>query len=203
MFPNDPMALALKKDAQAGKDAVGAEAKRKQDYDRFMSQGKAALTGKKYDEAVKEADEALKLFPGDAAATALKKDALAAKDALTNEAKKKDFDRLIASGKAALAGKKYDEAIKDADDALKLFPNDPTALALKKDAQTGKDTLAGEAKKKQDYDRLVTSGKAALAGKKFDEAIRDADEALNSSPTTRAALTLKKDAQAGKDNARR
>ena len=143
MKPNDPTALALKKEAQAGKDTTGAEAKKKQDFDRLMTSGKAALAGKKYDEAIKDADEALKLFPNDPTALALKKDALAGKDTTGAEAKKKqDYDRLVTSGKAALAAKKYDEAIKDADNALELFPNDPMALALKKERPAGKDTTA-------------------------------------------------------------
>src|SRR5262249_8062470 len=95
----------------------------------------------------------------------------------------------------------YDQAVTDAEDALKLLPGDPAALALRKDAQSAKAAKAAEAAKRQEYDRLMARGRDALAAKLYDEAIQGADEALKLFPNDAAAKTLRRDGQAGKDGA--
>src|SRR5207253_5590333 len=114
-----------------------------------LVQAQAALAGKKYDDAMKAADEALKLFPGDKDATKIFNDAKKAKSDAGDEAKKKaDYEKLIAQAQAALAAKKYDDAIKAAGDALKLFPGDKDATKIVNEATKAKSDSADEAKKK-------------------------------------------------------
>ena len=55
-----------------------------------------------------------------------------------------DYDRLMASGRAALADARYDDALANAAAALKLFPDDPPARALEKDALVRRGQLAVE-----------------------------------------------------------
>jgi hypothetical protein len=72
-----------RKTAAGAAAAAAAEARKKQieeqnrkaEFSRLMNAGKAAMTAKKYDEAVKTYTAALKLQPGDSAATAALKEA--------------------------------------------------------------------------------------------------------------------------------
>jgi len=52
---------------------------------------------------------------------------------------KLELDRLLMSGKAALHDRRYDDALRDAEDALRLFPEDAEALALKAEVQSARD----------------------------------------------------------------
>jgi tetratricopeptide (TPR) repeat protein len=122
-------------------------------YDRFMKEAQAALTGKRYDAAAKAYADALKLIPGDAAATRGQREALALQQAaekakadadarMAAEARKKeeekkrqaDYSRLMTQGQNAMTAKKYDEAVKAYADALRVMPNDPAATRALADA---------------------------------------------------------------------
>src|SRR5205085_1043657 len=133
------------------------------EYAAALQAARTALAGKKYDEAIKSANDALKLVPNDPTVLALLKDAQAGKVGADTEAKRKaDYAAAIQAGRTALAAKKYDEAIKAASDALKLFPGDPTATALLKDAQTGKAGADTEAKRRADYAAQMALGQQAM-----------------------------------------
>jgi tetratricopeptide (TPR) repeat protein len=153
-----------KADAQAKmaaeKARADAEARKKEDdkkrladYNRLMTQAQAALTAKRYDEAAKAFAGALKLMPGDAAATKGQRDALALQQAaarakadaearMAAEARKKeeekkrqaDYSRLMTQGQTAMTAKKHEEAVKAYTEALKLMPNDPAATRALADA---------------------------------------------------------------------
>src|SRR5439155_24727340 len=121
---------------------------------------RAALTAKRLDDAAKSANDALKLMPNDKDALTLLKeidkaraDAKAIADA---EARKRDdFNRLLTQAQAAANAKKYDEALRLYGDALKLMPNDATALKGQRDATAAKSAIDAEAKKRDDFNRLM------------------------------------------------
>ena len=98
--PGDPGAAAMLKEVDrarsAAKAAADAEVRRRQqeeqarraEFTRLMGQGKAAMTAKRYEEAVKAYTDALKLQPGDAGATAALKEANQALQASKSPPKK-------------------------------------------------------------------------------------------------------------------
>ncbi len=135
VMPGDKDAAALLKQAQqAQADAQGAadaeakkkkdEEKRSADFAKLMDQGQTQMTAKKYADAVSTYNDALKLKPGDAKASAALKNA--------------EFQQHMAEGQRLLNAKKFTDATSEFQEALKLFPDDANAKALLKKAKDGK-----------------------------------------------------------------
>jgi tetratricopeptide (TPR) repeat protein len=146
----------------AEKARADAEARKKKEeekkrlddvYERFMKEAQAALAAKRYDAAAKAYADALKVMPGDGAATKGHREALALQQAadkakaetqtrMEAEARKKeeekkrlaDYGRLMTQGQTAISARKYDDAVKAYGDALKLMPGDPVATRALADA---------------------------------------------------------------------
>jgi tetratricopeptide (TPR) repeat protein len=222
-------ALKAQSDAKRTTDQAAADAaaqkQRKADYDRAVSAGQTALKNKNYQSAVTAYTEALRIMPGDKDATALLKQAEKLRDdsktAQDAEAKRKaeeakrrdDYARLMNAGRTALAGKNYDQAIQSFTAAATLMPGDQAAAAALKEAEKGKAdvkaALDAEAKRKQeeakrrdDFNRLMAAGQAAMAAKRYAEAAKDYADALKLQPgdptATRALADANKAADAAK-----
>jgi colicin import membrane protein len=206
--------------------ATEAERKKKQaEYQQAMKAGRDAVAAKRYDEAIKAFTEAGRLLPGDRdAALLLQQSAWArdeAKAAMDAEARKKqeeekrraEFNRLMADGRAALAAKRYDDAVKAFGEALKLQPGDRTANALLQQAararEDAKAAMDAEARKKQDeekrraeFNRLMASGRQALAARRYEEAVKAFGDALKLQPGDPTATRSLREAQQALDASR-
>ncbi|MBY0527819.1 MAG: tetratricopeptide repeat protein [Gemmataceae bacterium] len=182
VVPNDKAALAGLKQAQAGIQDV-----RQAEFDKNMREGNAALKARKFVEAIKEFEEALKISPGDKTALAGIKQAQTA----MQEARQAEFDKNMRDGNAAMKARKFAEAIREFEEALKIIPGDKTALAAIKQAQT-----AIEQAKQADYEKHMRDGNAAMKLKKFAEAIKEFEEALKVKPNDKEAMTALKLARA-------
>jgi tetratricopeptide (TPR) repeat protein len=170
-------ATRLKPDDDTARDLLRQTiAARKADYDQAMATGNAALRAKNYQAAVKAADDALRLLPGDAEADKLKKTAQ----------KEIDFQLLVQRGQAALDAKRYADAVSAFEGALRLKPDDATARDLLRQ------TVAA---RKAAYDRAMASANAALLAQNYQAAVAAADEALRLLPGDRDAGKLRKTAQ--------
>src|SRR5262249_40568734 len=159
-------------------------------YQKWMKEGDAALSAKKFAEAAKAYDEALKQKPGDPAATKGKKAAL---DGMKPPPKppvkpadpkgkqaKEDYDLAMSAARAAMKNKNYQGAVNAYAEALRKMPGDKTAAAEKAEAEK---QLAAVA-----YQNWMKQGDAALAAKKFAEAAKAYDEALKIKPGDPAAI---------------
>lgn len=94
------------------------------------------------------------------------------------EARKAEYDELIASGLDEMANEQYDDAIADFEEAAELFPNEdlpPNKIAeindilaqLELDEQAAADLAA----KQEEYDQLIKDGQDAIDDESFEEAI--------------------------------
>jgi tetratricopeptide (TPR) repeat protein len=155
--------------------------------------------------------EALKLRPGDAAASAALQDAEAgrkktAASAQAAEAAKKKteaYQKLIGDGRQALEAKRYDEAIKAFGDAQKLLPGDQTSAGYLKDAQQAKAdataavaaaakkqaeeaqkaaVAAAIAKRDNDFRNAMIAGQQAMQAKNYKEAVQSYQFAIRIKP---------------------
>jgi tetratricopeptide (TPR) repeat protein len=236
--PKNVEAAALLKDAEARRDAIRAARKKKEDFSNLLIAGQAAMTAKKYADAVKHYEAALKLFPDDAdvrkrlenaskaerrqrledyrlameaargavkkedeqrAINAFKealrhlpddKEALAGLQAAT---KKHDFKRLLAEARAATAQHKHAEAVKLYTAALVLFRTDPVAR------QGRDDSVRAEKKQRDDYKLAMEAARDALNRKNYPGAINAFNEALRILPGDRDARDGLKAAEAARD----
>jgi tetratricopeptide (TPR) repeat protein len=170
--PGDKEATALRTSAQALKTSQANDGKKREELTRLVTSGKAALAAKKPEEAIKDADEALKLVPGDKEATTL---------------------RLVAVGRTAFNAQKYEDALKSAADALKLVPSDAAASALQKEATAARDVES----RKAEFNRLLTQGQQALTARKYPEAEKAFTQALALVPNDPTASKGLKDAKEG------
>src|SRR5262249_31136211 len=149
-----------------------------------LESGQANLANKQYDAAVVALTEALKLNPGNPAATKLRDEAEKARAAAAGsaeavaEAKKKAeaYQKVMNEGRLALTGRQYDAAIKAFAEAQKLLPGDQSSANFLKDAQKAKAdadaAIAAEAKRRAeevqraaDVQKALNAGRAALAAK--------------------------------------
>ncbi|HKB00873.1 MAG TPA: tetratricopeptide repeat protein, partial [Gemmataceae bacterium] len=202
--PTDPDIQKVRAEYDAARRQLAgadAEAKKKQDaYLQSLRDASTALADKKYAVAIREAKEALAAKPGDPAATKILNDAQKALDAANataadTERKKDAYDAAMKAGRAAYAARKFDEAIRAFEEAVQAKPGDPTAtqsLAIVKKAAAA---ASDEGKKKDAYDTAMTSGRAAMAKKDYDAAIRAFSDALKADPGDPTATALLKQAR--------
>jgi len=179
IIPNDPAALAGLATAN---------------YALHMIEGNAALEAKKYVLAVKEFEAALIDAPGDlTAAAALKQ----AKAMATQAAVDADYALRMQAGQAFLQKKKYADAMVEFEAALQDKPGDPAAAAALKQARA----MVDQAAKDADFSKHMKAGATALQQKKYAEAIKQYEAALDDKPDSKDAAAGLKQAKAGADQA--
>jgi tetratricopeptide (TPR) repeat protein len=192
IMPGDATATAYEKQAIKARDdakaAADAEAKRKADYTRLMNQAQTAMGAKHYDDALKDYGEALKLQPGDAAATKGHRDAQAALDAAKVSPKPApppppppaEYTKQMNAAAALEKQQKYADALTAYKAALKVVPNDAAAT------------------KAADFAQHMADGQKALAARKFPDAVRELEAALKVKPNDADATALLKRAKDGR-----
>jgi tetratricopeptide (TPR) repeat protein len=194
--PGDTAAARLKTDAQAEQLRLTDLAATQQKYQAATNAAWAALQGGRFDDAIAQADLALGLRPGDAAATQLKSDAQTAqRKSLDVAVLQQRYQIATNASWIALQAGRYDEAITQADIALGLKPSDTAAARLRADAQNGQRKAAEIAATQQKYQAATNAGWAALKAGRFDDAITQAGVALGLRPGDAAATRLRSDAQ--------
>jgi tetratricopeptide (TPR) repeat protein len=119
--------------------AKAIDAKKKQDrraYDKLIETGKSHVAANRFDDAVTEFEKARKLLPDQSEPASLIRETETKKREW--QAKKRDFDRLISSGKSELQRKRYDDAIRDFQAAERLEYNSTEAKKLLREAEEKK-----------------------------------------------------------------
>jgi tetratricopeptide (TPR) repeat protein len=184
------------RDREASKQAqADAQARQRHaDYDVAMGAGRTALINKNYPGAVSSFSEALRIIPGDRAATdaldnarrldeaARKAAADAARAAQDQRQHDADYAAALTAGRAALAAKKYDDALRSFNEASRLKPGDREALAWARQAEDGKAAAVLDAKRHDDFNSLVAQGQVAMVGKKYAAAVKAYGDALKLQP---------------------
>lgn len=154
LAPADPnVTRALQDLDQARKTAAAnAEAEKKkrlQEYQQAMTTGRQMLAARRFDEAAKAFTEAGRLQPGDPQAAAMLREvdkaraagqAQAAQEAEARrrqqeeQARRNEFNKQMALGKAAMTARRYDDAVKAFTEALKNQPGNAEATKALHDA---------------------------------------------------------------------
>jgi tetratricopeptide (TPR) repeat protein len=228
VIPENVDAVTALSKAEQARDLGLADARKKakeedriKTFNRLVQDGQDNLAKRQYDAAVVNLTEALKLNPGDPAATKALQQAEKARagtvktpDQVAEAKKKADaYQKYMTDGRLALQGKQYDAAIQAFDTAQKLLPGDQTSLNFLKDARKAKDdaglAAVAAAKKKaddlqrqHDAQKALAEVRAALAGKKLDAAAKALALAVQLAPDDPAVGQLQKDLQRAQESAR-
>ncbi len=177
--------------AQSAAADDAAEKKKLADYRQHLEDGRAAMTAERYEEAVRAFQSALDLLPGDATAAIDLQNARKRLEAGADAAKKREkFNELLQDAQKELDAKRPDRAVPILRQAVKLFPDDRDTRRLLKKAALDATTARNE------YNRSMALGDAAMARQNPDEAKRYYARAAEALPgdelaTTRAQAAAK------------
>jgi tetratricopeptide (TPR) repeat protein len=186
--PAPPVVVAAPP-AESKAAADDAARKVRADYEARMDAGRAALVAQRYADALREYTAALALVPGDAAALRGQRDAQNRLDGQQDRQKRQaNASTLVDKAKAAFRAKHYDEAISDANQALRENPDDPDARQIQRDATQAKRTA------RTDSSQFMSAADAALAQGRYEEASRLYDRILQQTPDDEAAQRGKRSA---------
>jgi tetratricopeptide (TPR) repeat protein len=212
LVPANADVLAGLSEAERAREEAQARARREQEAKdraarlrKLLDEGQAHLKAGRLDAAEKSFDEAKKLAPADPAPQQALRDLEQARKAAAAEAERKkrqaDYERAMNAGRAALAAKNPQAAITAFSDALRFVPGDRDATTALRNAERARDEArAAEAKKQEGekrraaFDRLMKQGRAALAAKRFDEAVKVFGEAAKLQPSEAEAAKLLREA---------
>src|SRR5262249_19885662 len=186
------------KEAERLRAARALAEKNQKSYLAALDQGRKALQGKEYSQAITHYSTALKLFRTDAALNGLKtaqeldrqhKAVLAAQAQakLDEENKKKRLASLLADGRKSLLAKDYGKAAEFYRQATRLVPGNSEALTGLGKAEH---ELAAERDRRRAHDGLIRTGQSALAKNRKAEAASMAQQALRLYPDSAAAKKL-------------
>jgi tetratricopeptide (TPR) repeat protein len=134
-------------------------------YIQAMNQGNLAMRNKRFDDAVRNFTEAVRLVPTDPDANAALRNAQAALDkGLRN---RQMYNDAMQAAQNNYRNQRYNDAIKNYQDALALFPNDPNALNGLRQTR---------------YTQFMAQGDTDMRGKRYADAVRDYESALREVP---------------------
>jgi tetratricopeptide (TPR) repeat protein len=170
------------------------------DYQNYIKAGDAAMTTQKYDVAITQYEQALKLIPGDPTATTKLEEAKKKKAELDDSAAKlKLYNEKVAAAKAAYTAKNLEQALALYKEAQTLMPNEPLPPAEIKKIEA---ELLAQKNKEANYTKLMAEGQTAIDGKLYEDAIAKYTAALvekPGDPTATAKLAEAKKLKTEKD----
>jgi tetratricopeptide (TPR) repeat protein len=173
LAPSNRSVLDALEEAQKALDSATDEKAKLAEFKQHMEAGKAALTAERFADAVKEYTAALGLMPDDLEAKQGQKQAENKLLALADKDKRqKAFDDLLDQARKAQGAKRFKDAARAAEAALRIVPEDRDAMRM---LRTAKDALkrakAENAKLLAQADALVKSGRLADAKEACDKAV--------------------------------
>jgi tetratricopeptide (TPR) repeat protein len=210
LFPGDPEVMRGLVDARSGAASAGKggedKEKRKAEFDRLVEQGKEALAGKRPAEAVRAFEAALLLMPGEAASAVAATGLADARAALAKDEGEKqklaDYQTHMDAGRAALAGQRYTDAVREFVAAQRAIPGDAAAIKGQRQAEDGLNDVQDREKRQAAFNAHLERARTALRDRRFDEAAAAADLALRLVPNDPSALQVQREARQARADAR-
>ena len=182
--PNDPQAIELATRAKQRQQAAQVE----RTYADAVKAAQQALNDGNFDEVIHQGKLALIAKPDDSVATSLLQKGEDGKAEL--EKRDAAYNTAMTAARQALNAKKYDDAIEQAQAALKIKPPDLNAKQIIQVAQQGKTVIAAQAQIQVAYEKALAAAQKALNNSNYDEAARMAQAALKSKPDDDEASQL-------------
>ena len=164
LFPNDKDAQALRGQIDQARREAAASAQKRQQFNQYIQQGRAAMGGEKFADALKAFESARALFPNDPDALKGLADANKALDAPKPAGKPPLYARQMDQAAALERAGRYDQALAAYQAALRIVPND------------------ADADKKSDFCQFMVEGDKAMKSRKFADARAAFENALKLFP---------------------
>lgn len=152
-----------------------------------LQAGRQRVMANQFAVAIADLEEAVRLKPDHAESRDLLQKAKEGK----KRQDKADYDRALVSGDSAMLRKDYQAAINAYREALGKLPQDSIASSKLSNAQSAK-------RKKESYDRHLSSGKAMMSSKNYRSAEMEFQAALADVPGDTEAQRLLQEAQRSK-----
>jgi formylglycine-generating enzyme required for sulfatase activity len=170
------------------------------DFKAALSKARDAITHQDYSNALLQTEAALSLKPGDDSATRLRSEIQRDLDLATQAiAVQQKYEAALSAAHTAFDQKDYASALAQAKAALAFRPADAAGAKLVADAQHELDLAAQTAQAKaldEKFNSALKAGFAALSSKNYDEAIKQAQFALNIQSRAEATKLLNQAKQA-------
>ena len=168
------------------------KARQEAEFARLLSSGDDNVGKQKYQEGISDFKDALKIKPEDKTATTKLANAeqLLAKVNDDKAKQEAEFVRLLASGDDNVSKQKYPDGIADFKEALRIKPEDKSAMAKLANAeQLLAKVNADKAKQEAEFVRLLASGDDNVSKQKYPDGISDFKDALKIKPEDKTATT--------------
>ncbi len=191
--PQDPAALSLSQE-------IGNRIEK--EYALLVVSADEKFKAANWDQALGELNKAFSLKPDGVEARDLKeKIEQAQQSQARKQTEEQQFQAALENGKARFAAGDYAGAMAQADEALKLKPNDAEVLQFKTEVRTQRDAAESAQQQQHELATALESGRARLAAGDFAGAMAQADAALNLKPNDETALQFKQSVRAQWDAA--
>jgi tetratricopeptide (TPR) repeat protein len=167
--------------------------KHRPEYVRLMIEAGIAANARRYEDAIRAYDAALKRFPDDAEAQRGLREARVGLAALSRQKGDADrrragFVRFMEQGKEAMTAKQYAGAVRAFQQAVQLQPDDEAAARALTEAQTALAAEETHQQKLAEYHSHMNAGQAAAVAGSYADALREYLAALRLMPGDPAAL---------------
>lgn len=202
--PTDATAQAALKKALQARDASLTDVKgqaaaklKTATYQKLLADGRRALDGRRYAEAIKAFSDAQTIFPGDQTAKDYLQEAQSARKAAeaAAAASKAKQQELITTGLSALKAKNYDAAEKALRSARLVDPTNPAIVQGLKDIEAGRKALGDDKQRLADYQLALNAGQKSMLGRDYKAAIKSFEQALKAIPNDAKATQQLQQAQ--------
>jgi tetratricopeptide (TPR) repeat protein len=191
VMPNDAQAVQGLRAAEAQLAKLKDRDKREVAFKDLIDRSKQALTARKFNDALAQAEAAARLIPDEPAG---KQQVRACQDALSDA--KNQLAPVMEQARAALLLKRFEEALKLFTDAVRIMPEDRDAQNGQTDAQRAVETLQLA---RAAYLRFMDQGTIAFNAQRYLDAATAFAEALRLVPDDLAAAKGLRDAKAAID----
>jgi hypothetical protein len=171
---------------------------------KILDSATAQAAARRYDDAARALQDALRIDPGNAEAMAALREIDRARtpggtDSAALKKRQADYSLAMEAGRAAMTSRNYPGAVNAFTEALRLVPGDRDATGKLQEAQRLRDEAAAQARRREDFARLTSQGGAAMAARRYADAVQAYSEALKIQPGDAATARALRDAQQALD----
>lgn len=179
IIPSDETAREKLKGAQALLDEQLAESQKRESYEALIAEADNAFDAEEFGPAKEKYSEAKQIIPEETYPTERisEIDRILAERA-EGQAAREAYDNAMASGRAAMEGQSYAEAVTHFSDALEIKPEDKDAGKALEEARAALSNMEEMEARRAEYERIIGEADGLFDAAEWEESIGKYEEAL-------------------------